>query len=422
MKVRKFWAQGYHSLRAVTLDGLADFNVFYGPNGSGKSNVLDALHTFFGVMPLAVQSAYGPPDERLSFREAGRLAVQEGWIDDDDYDKRSAAPRIVLGAALDLDAGGLDLEVQVQLAAQRAPSLRITRLFVDGVAPGLPFFDPALRDRLSALIPHAFTHLGVTRTLSVESAAQPVRITGTIPDGEIVRELFAAKNSSDPEVRRRFDDLRGFLSRALGRGELGVYMDRQGRLELRERLPEPNPQGRDIPVDNAGHGVVQLYAILAPILLSSGRIVAIEEPEAHLHAPTSGRRLRAILHDLVAEGRVDQLFLATHSNLFDLDPSGYWDVSLVEGATTVQRKPLDEVDRLHLFEPGPAKHQIQELLRLYGDEVVFRTDAGRELHAAEMLHSLQADDDVARDFLEALHGAALQVSGLRAQRARGARS
>lgn len=67
---------------------------------------------------------------------------------------------------------------------------------------------------------------------------------------------------------------------------------------------------------------------------------------------------------LVAEGRVDQLFLATHSNLFDLDPSGYWDVSLVEGATTVQRKPLDEVDRLHLFEPGPAKHQIQELLRI----------------------------------------------------------
>ena len=67
MKVRKFWAQGYRSLRAVTLDGLADFNVFYGPNGSGKSNVLDALHTFFGVMPLAVQSAYGPPTSASRF-------------------------------------------------------------------------------------------------------------------------------------------------------------------------------------------------------------------------------------------------------------------------------------------------------------------------------------------------------------------
>jgi len=185
-------------------------------------------------------------------------------------------------------------------------------------------------------------------------------------------------------------------------------------------LPEPNPLGLDIRVDNAGHGIVQMYAIIAPILLAGGRLVAIEEPEAHLHAPTLGRELRAILHSMVVDGRVHQFFIATHSNLFDLDLTGYWDVSLVDGETHVQRKPLYEVDRLHLFEPGPAKHQLQELLRLYGDEVVFRTGDGRQLRATEMLASLQNDEDVAKAFLESLHAAAMQVTGLRAKRGSGA--
>jgi hypothetical protein len=164
-----------------------------------------------------------------------------------------------------------------------------------------------------------------------------------------------------------------------------------------------------------------MYAIVSTILLAGSPLVAIEEPEAHLHAPTLGRQLRTILQQMVETRKIHQLFIATHSNLFDLDPARYWDVSLVDGETHVVPKPLDEIDRLHLFEPGPAKHQIQEMLRLYGDEVVFTTNDGRELHAREMLESLQADDDIAQAFLEALHGAAMQVTGLRAKRARAAR-
>lgn len=91
---------------------------------------------------------------------------------------------------------------------------------------------------------------------------------------------------------------------------------------------------------------------------------------------------------------------------------------MVNGETIVVPKALDEIDRLHLVEPGPAKHQIQEMLRLYGDEVIFRTKDGREIRGSEMLVSLQNDDDLAVAFLDALHGAALQVTGLRAKRSR----
>lgn len=163
-----------------------------------------------------------------------------------------------------------------------------------------------------------------------------------------------------------------------------------------------------------------MYAMVAPILLTGSRIIAVEEPEAHLHAPTLGRELRTIFQSLVTDERVDQLFIATHSNLFDLDLTGYWDVSLVDGETRVARKHLDEIDHRHLYEPGPAKHQLQELLRLSGDEIVFRTADGRAVTAKAMLAALQNDEDVAQNFLETMHAAALQVTGLRARRTRGA--
>src|SRR5262249_44820727 len=147
---------------------------------------------------------------------------------------------------------------------------------------------------------------------------------------------------------------------------------------------------------------VQLYAIIAPILLAGGRLVAIEEPEAHLHAPSTGRELRALLEGMVREGRVGQIFIATHSNLFDLDPTGYWDVSLDSetGETRVARKDLVEIDAQHLYEPGPAKHALTQLLRYAPEEeVVFRRPDNTPVTAREMLRLLQEDDDVAVEFL-----------------------
>ncbi|HSO00197.1 MAG TPA: AAA family ATPase [Candidatus Nanopelagicales bacterium] len=433
MKIKKFWAKGYRSLRDVTLEPLTDFNVFYGQNGSGKSNVLDALQTLFYVMPLAVDSAYGPEEDRLSFREAGRQAAT--WIREDDFYAREDTQVIELGAVIEDPAADAQfrghpvrrVEIAIRFSRVRPGqfNLQFTRLYINYERPGLPFADPVIREILRGIVPQAFTHLGVTRTLSVTAPLDGVppsaRVVGTIPDGEVVRELFRAKNARDREVRERFDRLREFMAKVLHRGEFDVFMDPEtGSLELREMLPEPNPLRLDVRVEHAGHGVVQMYSIVATILLAGGRLVALEEPEAHLHAPTLGRELRSILRRMVDDGQVHQLFIATHSNLFDLDPTGYWDVSLLDGETRIVRKPLDEIDRLHLVEPGPAKHQLQEMLRLYGDEVVFKAADGRRLTAQEMLVSLQQDDDVAMAFLDALHAAAMQVTGLRAKRARDA--
>ncbi len=438
MLIKRFWAKGYRSLRDVTLDGLGEFNVFYGPNGSGKSNVLDALQAFFSVIPLAVDTAYGSDEERVSLREAGRRAGE--WLEDEDFFARNEVDEIELGAVIEdsaLGFGGtqfqnrrverVDVAVRLSRVRPGEANLQFVHLLINGTAPGLPSVDPSIRKLLGHLVPQAFAHLGVTRTLGVSSDRRPspveLRRVGSVPDGEVVAELFRAKNARDPMLRSRFDRVRDFMSAALHRGRFDVYMSPDtGALELREKLPEPNPRDLDIRIDRAGHGVVQLYAIVAAILLGGAKFVALEEPEAHLHAPTLGVELRRVLAALVEEQKADvqQMFIATHSNLFDLDPDGYWDVSLVDGATVVVRKPLHEIDGRHLYEPGPAKHALAQLMRhAPEDEVVFRRPDGSPVTAGEMVRLLQEDAPIAVDFLRNLHGAALRMVRLD-QRPRGA--
>lgn len=427
MLVRKFWARGYRSLRDIEMTDLGPFVVLYGPNGAGKSNILDALQTLFALLPSAIDTAHGADDERRSIWDAGKDAAS--WISRDDFHGRAPTRDIVLGMVVEQldgfrfrgrDIAGIHVELTIRTASDGRLTLRLTHLYVDGQEPGLPLVDPELGEMLRAILPSSFNHIGVVQRLATGSPSlvHGGQVEGTLLDANLVLELFEAKNSDDARQRERYATVQDSVERALGQS-IDVFMTKERQVELRARLPEPNPRGVDVKAAHTGHGHVQIIAILAAIMLREGRIVAIEEPEAHLHAPTMGRRLRGLLHDLVMEEHVDQLLVATHSNLFDLDESGYWDVALEDGATVVRRKPLDEIDRHHLYEPGPAKHQLQKMLELYGEEVVFRTADGRALTNKDMLHSLQIDDDAAQAFLNAMHAAAMQVTGLRAKRERG---
>lgn len=430
MQIRKFWAKGYRSLADVTLNDLGSFNVFYGPNGSGKTNLIDALQAYFFLIPTAVDSAFGE-GEKLSFREAGREAAR--WIRKDDFFARQQTNQIVLGAVIEdpitrfdgakFNGQGVE-KVEVELHFWRVRendfNLKISHLYINGQKPGLPFSDAEVREVLRGLVPQAFSYLGPSRTLSVKpnlDSNTEARIVGTIPDAYIVKELFHAKNSADKGARARFDDLRKFMAQRLGRGEFDVLINAEtGNLELREQLLPPNPLNLDIPVDNTGLGIVQLYSIIAAIKLSNGRLVALEEPEAHLHAPSLGHELRSILSEFVADQTVHQFFISTHSNLFDLDPERYFDVRLENGRTIVEPQPIRNIDR-HLYEPGPTLHALEELLEIIpADKIMFRRRDGNVITAGEMLILLRSADPVALEYLRDLHMATIDVVGLRSRK------
>lgn len=445
MRIASFWAKGYRSLRDVRIDGLGAFNIFYGPNGGGKTNILEGIQTLFLLARVRITAAIlQSPLDALGAKEAVRLGV----FNRRDLCARDPGRTVVLGALLVEDDAAvpllaseplrlreLTIEVTFDWIVEGEPKLSISALRAgDEDLLRLWYPDAVYSDQrahLQALVSEvlparAYGLVRADRQPRPETTVRQSEPADVIPlylqSGLLKNALLAAQLSPSHEVRRKLAEYRTLLAGPpLHRPPFAPVQDPlTGEVDLREALPEPNPEGQDISIDLAGLGIAQIYSILAQAMLLRKRAVGIEEPEAHLHAPTSGRALRQLLVRLVEEKHIDQLFIATHSNLFDLDPMGYYDVSLQDGCTVVKRSDLTRIDREHLYEPGPAKHALARLLQYAPeDEVVFRRSDGSPVTAKEMLGLLQEDDDVAVKFLQDVHGAAVRMVKVQAKKPQG---
>jgi hypothetical protein len=426
MRITAFWARGYRSLADVRLDNLGPFNVFYGPNGAGKSNILAAMRTLFGL--LAWRTA---PDKNFVHPERPTHYQDNKTLHPRDRGHFGQAKSLVLGARMarttrDTQIGrewhrGQELVCEVTYdwfkQSLTVSSLGFAR---PGSAPDLPM-EAATGENEEAhrLTYHVATHvyalIDADRVPRAETLASPENdVPAILAAGKLKEGLFRANAHPNPVVRRRFKQLQELLAGSpLHRRPFELIHDAQDNsIELVESTSESAQRPSEVSIDLAGLGIAQIYSMLGQALLRDSHAVGIEEPEAHLHAPTSGLHLRQLLERLVNENYLDQLFIATHSNLFDLDPTGYFDVSLDErGATRVERKQgLSEIDLRHLYEPGPAKHALADFLSyMDADTVVFRRSDGSPVSAREMLDMLQRDDPVALEFLRDVHGAAVRA-------------
>lgn len=430
MRITAFWAKGYRSLADVHLEGLGPFNVFYGRNGAGKSNILAAMRTLFGL--LAWRS--GPTHDFEEPKRPFSYILTAAWplLHSRDQSQVQRKETLMLGARIawneadhsadDIWPQGEELALEVTYDWFRQ-TLAISTL--EWVPPGMlprgrtAGVTPTSKARVQSLVHIIATRLyaliDAERTLRFELLTPPQQndVSALLAVGKLKEGLFRASTHPNPIVRRRFKQLQELLTGSpLHRPPFELVHDPQTNfVELMESTSSSVQHPTEVPLDLAGLGIAQIYSILGQALLRDARAVAIEEPEAHLHAPSSGIHLRQLLERLVTEGYIDQLFIATHSNLFDLDSTGYYDVSLDErGATRVERKPLSEIDREHLYEPGPAKHALAEFLRyMEPDAVVFRRPDGSPVSVSEMLDMLQRDDPVAVEFLRDVHGAAVRA-------------
>lgn len=426
MRILSFHANGFRSLADVRLDRLGPINVFYGPNGAGKSNLMDALRLWLAA-PGAIQRGTRIRDQK--WFQPGRLQVSQS-------DVAHGAQAIELGGCLDL---GADVMEETELTALRRLSFAVRispkanemvitsltdqdeRSWLDtNDLPWWNWFARVLPERAFELVP-AGRSLGPepkTQDDSFEARPTPRQLVRyLLRQGRLKEALVRAMTSPDHSVRRDYRTLAGVLQDApLCRPALEPVDDvTTGHFELYEVAQD----GTTTALDRVGLGIVQMYAMLGHALLLGTSAVGIEEPEAHLHAPTTGIHARQLLRRLVDEGHLKQLFVATHSNLFDLDPTGYWEVEQDEqGQTRVERvEDLTRIDEQHLYEPGPAKRAFQQMLRFRDrSEVVFRLADGTEIEAGEMLDWLQHDDPRAVDFLRDMAAAAVKLVGARARR------
>ncbi len=434
MSIIGFWAQDFRSLADVRLgkgvDGhgtpLGEFSVFYGPNGAGKSNVLAAMATWTRLVRELLACSPGelttlerqfahvslpPSDVRLGSGDApvrigARLA----------FDPPLLLPRTIAPGDASRGLGADEPTPEVVIEVVASPTWARLELIGDHVGDfrrrhDLSVLDTSFRrirtevERAYFLVPAVRSSMGVNGAL----VAPRPDVLELLAAGRVSEALGRSRLHPDPAVAGSIDRLNALLEAPpLHLQRIRPVQDPiTGLYALRQQVGG----GHELPLDLAGLGIVQVVTILAQILVSGARAVAIEEPEAHLHAPTMGKTLRTVLQAVVRAGHVQQLFVATHSNLFDLDPTRYFDVRLDDGQTVVTDvDDLTRIDRDHLYEPGPAKHALLKMLEYLGaGEVVAHDASGQAITAGEMLVSLQQDDDRAVAFLQDLHGAALRV-------------
>jgi energy-coupling factor transporter ATP-binding protein EcfA2 len=442
MKITRLSIENFRSIQKVEMPELGDFVVFYGPNGAGKSNVLEALKLLVRCLEAA---------------QEGRIVVER---EDFNFSSGSAPIRVV--ASVDglkpRSVGGYSFPRQVRLAIA---VWRDGRFLLDVVGPSLLNFafwltgkwedlmgegehraqmvyagkfqetisSPdgrraafvAVQEMLTDLAAHLWQIVPAIRTLHTEKAEDDPRRSVPIPEllhkSLLKRAIIQAQMTPDRVIRRRLAQLHQLLEGApLFRPPFEAIHDPStDQYDLQE---VQNDQA--IRLQFAGLGIQQLYCILAYILLMGTDVVGIEEPEAHLYARGAGLELRQLLRRAVGEGMVQQIFVATHSNLFDLDPTGYWEVSRdpQQGTRVERRTDLADIDRRHLYEPGPTRHILLDVLHsMSQQEVVFVGVDGKEYSAKEMIDLLIDEParppgsatSVVEDYLQDVHWSAVRA-------------
>jgi predicted ATPase len=171
------------------------------------------------------------------------------------------------------------------------------------------------------------------------------------PDGADAAAVLAG----NPEV---LADVSGWYERNLGRI---LHVQEVPPNEFRLMVRNPNHAALDTDLADNGEGTIQVLPVLTALALTRHRsdrspgLLAIEEPESHLH-PSLQRALAAHLCDVVAENKGSRVVLETHSEHLLLgvqlqilqgrlrpeDALVYWVRQLDGGQSVAERVAFDE--------------------------------------------------------------------------------
>jgi energy-coupling factor transporter ATP-binding protein EcfA2 len=385
--IRRLDIEGYRSIRALSLADIPNLVVLHGPNGAGKSNILAAAQ-------LVLKAMYARADWPqlndavipLPLTEANRLL----GIRPEDFfvggpRKIRIRLELLLGsrvAAWMNDSGQesipMSLELVIEPIGDDEIQLRTT--------VSTPRLDDRKLRRLRKIL---------LRLLQISPA---YRVPGGIDDPE--KALFRSLLSDNPDEQEAIGRLRERLGKAglfgLQPGDQAELVPRVSGIYKEEQVRIRHPKFGELPLRNLGSGEQQVVYMLAQRVITQSPIALVEEPEAHLHTTLMGKLAKILLDSVSGEdGRpdVDQLWIATHHHHFAL-ARDYFDVQLVDGATTVSKKPRALAAR-HFYEPGPIWEALRQLASSAKERqaVVFRNAEGQKVTAGQILESIENDPE-----------------------------
>lgn len=378
MKLLEFAVTGYKNLsREVRLTYLGRVNVIHGDNNVGKSNLLEAINLFFALV------GEGFPSFELD--DARLFALTEHRIGEIFDVRGPVSATIHLEAllsipALEINQAGIQVgyptdPVRIYLSLRRdhgrsrltVTVSRITTASGGDVtpAPGSQTPNPYHAYGIQLLRYIARNPLVhdpngrpsfalIEENRRVRGRAEP--LSPSIISPATLLALWDASTSADPQQIGRFKLLKDLVRLYLPpfkEGELLVAFDRNRNEAF---AMHEGPNNVRLRHHLLGSGVQQVLGLLALLLTTDARMVAVEEPECNLRY-TLQLRLREAFDALTQDERgPQQLFLASHSPAFETEAYFYAMRIGDDGAPLVERRPVRDARKFvaHDLQPPPA--------------------------------------------------------------------
>lgn len=329
MELRRFKVERYRSISSATLD-LRDLTVLVGPNNEGKSNILRAM--VLGMTALGGFAQFdGGPKYRMS--QYMRGPVDFDWDRDFPMNQRNGSSKTT---ALEFDFLLDDAEVanfEAEIGSKINGDLRVKLSFTQDGSVSIRIVKKRAgkvwTTKAGKIAAFVGSRIGVEYVPSVRTSEEAERVVARL----VSRELRTLERQ--PEYRKALaviEELQKPRLLEIGRGvqeTLAHFLPDVRSVEVNlvesRRYMGPMQRGVEIVVDDGhatslerkGDGVQSLAAIalLRRAAMDRGQsrtfVLAVEEPEAHLH-PFAIRELRSVL-GLIAEDQ--QVVLTTHSPL-----------------------------------------------------------------------------------------------------------
>lgn len=388
MRLEWFEVQGYKNIRApLCLDQLGVINVVHGDNNVGKSNLLESVRLLFVLVlalredarggpsraesferrsPPAAAPAGGaptstvrseayfegrafPPEEIFNLKDSQpirlRAGIRFGPRDREASDPGWLAEPIEIGLQLERREGELEVALTrlarsdgTDLAASGSEDAAAIALVLEKLGP---------RRRGRTTEPR-FALIRADRTLVTESASSsaepstPLSTREPLPP-ELGLELHRAEDATGIQ-RHRFDLVLRALERFREQLGEGTWRTRYDPDSERADLIFDGASGR-IPLRLMGSGIQQIAVLVARLALTGADIGGTEEPELNLRWDAQ-HRLRDALREIVGhEGGPSQLFVTSHSDTFEFEPT-FYALSRTADGPSVARRPAEQAPQM----------------------------------------------------------------------------
>jgi len=334
MKLVSFSLQNYRSIQKAEKITLGSLTVLVGPNNEGKSNILRGLVAGVEILSLApvrsIRTSGGTVIERYLTGQKGRELYD--WERDFPISLQDRNPKGQTVFDFEFELSSVEIEAFKQAVKSNLNGVLPIRLSLG--SGGDAIFEvrkrgpggATLTKKRAAIARFVAGHLNLRDIPSIRTASSAMELVNEMVGREL-RELELTD-----EYRKAVDQISELQAPTLARLSttvkkmLSTFLPdvKQVDIEVSDRYSALRRNSRIVVDDGTatdlrykGDGVQSLAAISLIHHVSqesageSELVLAIEEPEAHLH-PRAIHQLRSVLQDIASR---QQVVLTTHSPL-----------------------------------------------------------------------------------------------------------